>query len=212
MFCTQNSHFACKLPLTPSRLPRYLTLLGKILPRDRVGKTEGAGGFELALHLTGRYPDWWAGRRFDRPVSAWACGDIGYFTAKGNEIVLQDYQGDFSVEVELGVGPQEKMQQAQVLKEAILFAARVGVPSGFQSMEHVAKMYDRMGRLLGTPMEGYHYSAQELAQRDRLKEQMQRMGDRMQQMGQYIQQLQGALQDGQKATATGTGMPGRLPG
>ena len=42
---------------------------------NRVGKTEGAGGYELALHLSGRYPDWWAGRRFDRPVSAWACGD-----------------------------------------------------------------------------------------------------------------------------------------
>jgi phage terminase large subunit-like protein len=42
---------------------------------NRVGKTEGAGGYELALHLTGRYPDWWTGRRFERPVSAWACGD-----------------------------------------------------------------------------------------------------------------------------------------
>ena len=37
--------------------------------------TEGAGGFELALHLTGRYPDWWRGRRFDRPIVAWAAGD-----------------------------------------------------------------------------------------------------------------------------------------
>ena len=42
---------------------------------NRVGKTEGAGGFELALHLTGRYPDWWQGRRFDRPVIAWGAGD-----------------------------------------------------------------------------------------------------------------------------------------
>lgn len=42
---------------------------------NRVGKTEGAGGYELALHLTGRYPDWWKGRRFDRPITAWAAGD-----------------------------------------------------------------------------------------------------------------------------------------
>lgn len=42
---------------------------------NRVGKTESAGGYEMALHLTGRYPDWWPGRRFDRPVSAWAAGD-----------------------------------------------------------------------------------------------------------------------------------------
>lgn len=42
---------------------------------NRVGKTVGAGGYELALHLTGRYPDWWKGRRFDRAITAWAAGD-----------------------------------------------------------------------------------------------------------------------------------------
>jgi len=41
---------------------------------NRVGKTEGMGGYETALHLTGRYPDWWEGRRFDRPVRFWAAG------------------------------------------------------------------------------------------------------------------------------------------
>lgn len=40
---------------------------------NRVGKTIG-GAFETTLHLTGRYPDWWEGRRFDKPISAWAAG------------------------------------------------------------------------------------------------------------------------------------------
>lgn len=38
------------------------------------GKTEG-GGFELACHLTGRYPAWWQGKRFDHPIVAWVGGD-----------------------------------------------------------------------------------------------------------------------------------------
>jgi phage terminase large subunit-like protein len=42
---------------------------------NRVGKTEGGGGYELTLHLTGRYPAWWEGRRFDKPIDAWAAGD-----------------------------------------------------------------------------------------------------------------------------------------
>lgn len=46
-----------------------------MLAANRVGKTEGVGGFELTLHLTGLYPDWWKGRRFAHPVSAWAAGD-----------------------------------------------------------------------------------------------------------------------------------------
>ncbi|WP_429951400.1 terminase large subunit domain-containing protein [Comamonas sediminis] len=41
---------------------------------NRVGKTEGMGGYETALHLTGRYPDWWEGRRFAGPVRFWAAG------------------------------------------------------------------------------------------------------------------------------------------
>ena len=41
---------------------------------NRVGKTYGGGGFELTCHLTGDYPPWWDGRRFDRPIRAWAAG------------------------------------------------------------------------------------------------------------------------------------------
>ena len=47
---------------------------------NRVGKTEGMGGYELTCHLTGEYPGWWPGRRFNRPISAWAAGDTGKTT------------------------------------------------------------------------------------------------------------------------------------
>jgi phage terminase large subunit-like protein len=40
---------------------------------NRVGKTI-AGAYELTCHLTGNYPHWWVGKRFGRPVKAWACG------------------------------------------------------------------------------------------------------------------------------------------
>jgi phage terminase large subunit-like protein len=43
---------------------------------NQLGKTL-AGGFEAAMHATGRYPDWWKGRRFDRPTVGWACGVTG---------------------------------------------------------------------------------------------------------------------------------------
>lgn len=38
---------------------------------NQLGKT-WAGAYEMAFHLTGKYPDWWEGRRFDKPVMAWA--------------------------------------------------------------------------------------------------------------------------------------------
>ena len=47
---------------------------------NRAGKTWGIGGYETALHLTGDYPKWWEGRRFDAPVDVWAAGDTSETT------------------------------------------------------------------------------------------------------------------------------------
>ena len=51
-----------------------------MMAANRVGKTWGVGGYETTLHLTGRYPDWWQGRRFLEPVEWWVAGDTGETT------------------------------------------------------------------------------------------------------------------------------------
>lgn len=40
---------------------------------NRIGKSI-CGSFELTCHLTGDYPKWWTGRRFEGPIKAWAIG------------------------------------------------------------------------------------------------------------------------------------------
>jgi hypothetical protein len=52
---------------------------------NRFGKTM-CGAAELAFHLTGDYPEWWNGKRFDQPVRAWAAG----VTGKSTRDVLQE--------------------------------------------------------------------------------------------------------------------------
>jgi phage terminase large subunit-like protein len=37
---------------------------------NRVGKTV-TGGLEMVYHLTGKYPSWWDGKRFKRPIKSW---------------------------------------------------------------------------------------------------------------------------------------------
>jgi phage terminase large subunit-like protein len=54
---------------------------------NQLGKTWSAG-FETAMHLTGRYPDWWDGALFDGPVSAWAAGVTGEVTRDSVQRVL----------------------------------------------------------------------------------------------------------------------------
>ena len=47
-----------------------------LMAGNQLGKTL-AGGYEVAIHATGRYPDWWRGRRFDKPTVGWVCGITG---------------------------------------------------------------------------------------------------------------------------------------
>jgi phage terminase large subunit-like protein len=66
-----------------------------MLAANRVGKTESVGCYELTLHLTGNYPDWWSGRRFDKPIKAWAAGDTGKTTRDILQQKLLGNTGDF---------------------------------------------------------------------------------------------------------------------
>lgn len=59
-----------------------------MLAANRVGKSFGVGGYETALHLTGRYPDWWEGRRFNHPIQAWAAGDTSETTRDIVQLIL----------------------------------------------------------------------------------------------------------------------------
>lgn len=44
-----------------------------LMAGNQTGKT-WCGGAEYAMHLTGRYPNWWPGFRFKHPVRGWAAG------------------------------------------------------------------------------------------------------------------------------------------
>lgn len=50
-----------------------------LIAGNQLGKTE-AGGFETAVHMTGDYPSWWTGRRWDRPVKCWIAGETSTVT------------------------------------------------------------------------------------------------------------------------------------
>lgn len=86
---------------------------------NQLGKTI-AGSMEAAMHATGRYPDWWNGRRFDRPTVGWAAGVTGESTRDNVQRLL------FGRPNELGTG-------------AIPFDCIIGKPS---SARGVADLID----------------------------------------------------------------------
>ena len=92
--------------------------------------TEGVGGYEMTLHLTGRYPPWWNGRRFDRPIVAWAAGDTGKTV---REIVQKKLLGPFH---SMGTGLIPK-------KDIIKTTPKAGVPEAVDTVQ--VQHYDEFG-------------------------------------------------------------------
>ena len=44
-----------------------------LMAANRIGKSY-SGASEISYHLTGLYPKWWGGKRYERPITAWAGG------------------------------------------------------------------------------------------------------------------------------------------
>lgn len=58
-----------------------------LMAGNQLGKTLAAAN-ETAMHLTGIYPDWWAGKRFDRAVRWLAGSESAELTRKGVQRLL----------------------------------------------------------------------------------------------------------------------------
>lgn len=61
---------------------------------NQLGKTFSAGA-EHAMHLTGRYPDWWRGATFDEPVTGWAASETSQSTRDTVQRILLGPVGDW---------------------------------------------------------------------------------------------------------------------
>lgn len=90
-------------PLRRELYPRHLEFFAAgatrrergFLAANRIGKSEGVGAYELTLHMTARYPAWWVGRRFRKPVNCWAAGDTSKTTRDILQRILLGPVGEF---------------------------------------------------------------------------------------------------------------------
>lgn len=92
------------------------------LAANRAGKSE-AGGYETVLHLTGLYPDWWNGYRFDRQIKAMAAGDTGATT---RDILQAKMLGNYD-DQGTGMIPRDRL-----VKEG--FARKSGIPNAYEQI------------------------------------------------------------------------------
>src|SRR5271166_3390803 len=71
-----------------------------LIAGNQQGKTH-AGAFEVTCHMTGLYPPWWKGRRWDRPTRGWICGETAGAIRDTQQKKLC---GEAGVEAEFGTG------------------------------------------------------------------------------------------------------------
>jgi phage terminase large subunit-like protein len=87
-----DSYYPDEGPLRRELYPKHLEFfkLGStcneraFIAGNRTGKSI-AGAYEVSTHLSGKYPPWWVGKRFNRPIKAVIAGD----TAKTSRDILQ---------------------------------------------------------------------------------------------------------------------------
>ena len=90
-----------------------------IIAANRTGKTL-MGAYEMTCHLTGKYPKWWKGARFDFPISAWAASIRNSDT---KDIIQYELFGD-SVDIGSGMIPKEDIGK-RTMKSGIADAIEI---------------------------------------------------------------------------------------
>lgn len=77
-------------PIIDVHVPFYNNYIAGGVVNHNCGKTV-AGAYEISCHLSGQYPPWWEGRRFDTPTRVWAAGKTNETT---RDIVQKELLGD----------------------------------------------------------------------------------------------------------------------
>ena len=73
---------------------------------NQLGKT-WAGAHEAAFHATGRYPEWWPGRTWDRPTRGWVCGESGLVVRDTSQKLLLGDVTEGEEKIGTGTIPRE---------------------------------------------------------------------------------------------------------
>jgi phage terminase large subunit-like protein len=107
-----------------------------LMAGNRIGKSY-CGAMEMAYHLTGLYPKWWKGRKWDRPVRAWVGGASNETTRDICQKELLGQPDDSSVRG-TGAIPLDCIGEA---------TRKPGVPNAHNAVmiKHISGGYSRLG-------------------------------------------------------------------
>ncbi len=89
-----------------------------LIAGNRTGKTYLSTS-EISFHLNGKYPEWWEGKRFDKPIKAWVVGK----THETTRDILQSYLMGNRHDLGTGMIPKD---------DIVRVTSKPGVPDAIQ--------------------------------------------------------------------------------
>ena len=104
----------------------------------------------------------------------------------GADIMIrpEDLDGQYTVAIEVGVGPQDRQAQAAMMNQYIQMASQMLIPAGLAQPAHLLPAIDAMFEYQDMDVTAYHFDEEEADAWGKMQAQMQ-------QMGQALQQAQG---------------------
>ena len=107
-----------------------------LMAGNRIGKSF-SGAMEMAYHVTGLYPTWWEGKRFNRPIRAWA-GGVSNETTR--DVCQKELIGQPDDPAAKGTGSVPRKYIVETVRKA-------GVPNAINSVivKHVSGGHSRIG-------------------------------------------------------------------
>lgn len=109
------------VPVRSDKNKLHLSILRALQCANQIGKST-CGAYETAVHLTGKYPTWWEGHRFDFPVEWMASSNTNETT---RDRCQKELFGDPAENGSLGTGAVPKDDIGETTRKA-------GVPNAFE--------------------------------------------------------------------------------
>lgn len=112
---------------------------------------------------------------------------------------LQPEQGlfdaPFNIEIEVGVGPQDRMAQSQYLLQHQQWLTGFAIPNGVAGPEHAVRTQSKIGKLQGVPFDDLMRAPDDIDSAQKAQQQIQQMSQQLQALNEQLAKL---TQDNQK--------------
>lgn len=143
-------------------------------------------------HMAHNLARWWKRilRRILDVIREFPPDDDVRFVGADVALKPEDYQGQYTIDIEVGVGPQDRQQQAAMMREYLQLLIQQLIPQGLAQPRHLLQATDAMFEYNDMDVTPYHLPEDEVEPWQMVQKQIGQMRQQMGEMQKALQQKQ----------------------